>query len=196
MTDNPLTKSSLRKATLARRNAMALDRRIEGSLVASDHALSSPWFSSDAFMPGTVVAGYHPINSEMDPRPLMAELASLGARLCLPVVTGKTSMEFRELVRGAPMEDSGFGTIGPDKSAQIVDPDVLLMPLACYDDKGGRVGYGAGFYDRAIAELKSLDHAPLLLGMAFSCQRVESVPVEPHDQPLAAIFTEQGVVTA
>ena len=188
-------KSSLRKAALARRDAVPEIDRIEMSLAAAEHGARHP-ILAESFIPGSVVSGFHPIRSEIDPRPLMAELAKRGARLCLPMVTDKTTIEFRELVRGAPMVDGGFGTVGPDKNAAVLDPEILLVPLSVFDGQGGRVGYGAGFYDRAIEKLIAKGIAPRLLGMAFSLQQVDTVPMEAHDRFLESVITETGIVSA
>ena len=67
---------------------------------------------------------------EIDTRPLMAALAMRGATLCLPVVLNKTTIEFRELVRTAPLVDSGFGTVGPGEDATVLDPQILIVPLS------------------------------------------------------------------
>jgi len=137
-----------------------------------------------------------PIRSEIDPRPLMDEFRKLGARLCLPVVMDKTTIVFRELVRGAELIDTGFGTRGPNEDAEVLDPSLLIMPLSVFDHHGGRIGYGAGHYDRAIAKIVDKGIKPRLIGMAFDCQHHERVPVEPHDQPLDAMLTESGYTPA
>ncbi|MEM8750563.1 MAG: 5-formyltetrahydrofolate cyclo-ligase [Pseudomonadota bacterium] len=185
-------KQALRKQTLSRRDALGEAERIEMSLLAADRGIAAPCFDSDEFLPGTIIAGFHPIRSEIDPRPLMAALAARGARLCLPVVLDKTTIEFRELVRGAPLVDCGFGTVGPDESAERLNPTLLLMPLSVFDNHGGRIGYGAGHYDRAIARLIDKGIDPVLIGMGFSAQHTDRVPVEPHDQPLHGMITEFG----
>jgi 5-formyltetrahydrofolate cyclo-ligase len=87
---------------------------------------------------------------------------------------------------------TGFGTVGPGADAAVLDPDIMLVPLSAFDRTGHRIGYGAGYYDRAIERLwqKGLD--PQLIGIAFDCQEVPSVPAEPHDVRLDAILTESG----
>ncbi len=195
MTDTPSQqKAALRKETLKRRNALDEGLRIEHSLTAMQHGDSMATFSPETFVPGTIVAGFHPIRSEIDPRPLMAEISKRGAQLCLPVVTTPQTIEFRELVRGAPMIESGFGTIGPDENALVMNPDILLVPLSVFDRKGGRIGYGAGFYDRAIECLENMGKTPILIGMAFSLQGASDVPMEPHDRRLNGILTETGYI--
>ncbi len=185
-------KSQLRKAALIRRDGLDEVSRIEKSLAAGDHALSMDLFDEDHFIPGTVVSGFLPIRSEIDPRPLMFALAKRGARLCVPVVKSKTIIEFRELVRDAPLVESGFGTLGPDDSACVLDPHIMIVPLSVYDENGGRIGYGGGYYDRAIDRLVELGITPYLLGMGFSIQKVGHVPMETHDRYLNSIATETG----
>lgn len=178
-------KASLRTLALARRDAIPLDQRIEKSLAIAEHGRIS-------FDPGTIVSGYFPIRSEVDPRPLMDKLRISGARLCLPVVVDKTTIIFRELLRTAELVDTGFGTRGPGPDAAVLDPEILIMPLSVFDQEGGRIGYGAGHYDRAIQIIKEKGISPRLIGLAFDCQEVDRVPVERHDQPLDAILTESG----
>lgn len=141
---------------------------------------------------GTIISGFFPIRSEIDPRPLMDMLRQRGARLCLPVVMDKTTIVFRELVRTAELVDTGFGTRGPGPDAEVLDPEILLMPLSVFDHYGGRIGYGAGHYDRAIAKIMEKGIRPRLMGMAFDCQHHDRVPVEAHDQSLGAMITESG----
>ena len=93
------------------------------------------------------------MRSEVDVRPLMFALRENGARLCLPAILDKTTIVFRELVRGAALVDMGFGTAGPGEEAETLDPDIMLVPLAAFDSRGHRIGYGAGYYDRAIERL-------------------------------------------
>lgn len=184
-------KAELRNASLARRDALAPDVRIEKALDATAHGMQNIEFNA-----GTIIAGFFPIRSEIDPRPLLDEFRKLGARLCLPVVMDKTTIVFRELVRGAELVDTGFGTRGPREGAAVLDPSLLIMPLSVFDHHGGRIGYGAGHYDRAISKLIDKDIQPRLIGMAFDCQHEARVPVEPHDQPLDAMLTESGYVRA
>jgi 5-formyltetrahydrofolate cyclo-ligase len=180
-------KAELRSAALSRRDALAGDVRIEKSLDATAHGVQHIEFEA-----GSVVSGFFPIRSEIDPRPLMDEFRKLGARLCLPVVMDKTTIVFRELVRGAELIDTGFGTRGPGEGAEVLDPTLMIMPLSVFDFHGGRIGYGAGHYDRAIAKSIEKGITPKLIGMAFDCQHEARVPVELHDQPLDAILTESG----
>lgn len=184
-----LEKAELRSKVLSSRDRIDPMRRIEMSLDACEHGSKHLNIN-----PGTVVSGFFPIRSEIDPRPLMDALRQKGARLCLPIVQDKTTIIFRELVRGAELVDTGFGTRGPGPEAEILEPEILIMPLSVFDARGGRIGYGAGHYDRAIAKLIDKGKRPTLIGFAFSSQQADLVPVEDHDQPLRAVITEKGVI--
>ena len=163
--------------------AQRIDKSITAAELANQHI---------KFDPGTVISGFFPIKSEIDPRPLMDYLRVRGAILCLPVVLDKSTIIFRELVRGTELIDTGFGTRGPANDAPVVDPHIMLVPLSVFDRKGGRIGYGAGYYDQAISRLIEKKLSPLAIGVAFDCQQYDLVPQEPHDIALNAIITESG----
>lgn len=187
MTSLKELKKHLRTEALGRRDALDPAWRIEASLGMAARAAEID------LAHGSIVSGFLPIRSEADLRPLMAALADRGAKLCLPVVLDRETIVFRELVRGAEMVATGFGTSGPGPEAAVLDPDVMLAPLAAFDRRGHRLGYGAGHYDRAIARLHERGLRPHLIGVAFDCQEVERVPDEPHDVVLAEMLTESGL---
>lgn len=182
------SKAELRAGRLTARDAIPVAERIEKSLQLADHGLAALQFE-----PGTVISGFLPIRSEMDLRPLMAGLRGRGARICVPVILDKQQIVFRELVPGAPLVDCGFGTMAPGPEAEVLDPDIMLVPLSAFDARGQRIGYGGGYYDRAIARLHALERRPQLIGIAFDCQEVASVPTEPHDIGLQALLSESGL---
>jgi 5-formyltetrahydrofolate cyclo-ligase len=179
-------KAEIRKQRLAARDAIPLDVRIEKSLAMAEQE------TAIMFDPGCVISGFMPIRSEADIRPLMWRLKARGARLCLPVVLDRETIEFRALDPAAALTDTGFGTRGPGPEAEVLDPDILLVPLSAFDGMGNRIGYGAGHYDRAVDRLMKKGRKPRLIGIAFDVQRVEKVPNELHDVPLDAILTESG----
>jgi 5-formyltetrahydrofolate cyclo-ligase len=156
------SKQQVRARMLAVRDAIAPEARIEMSLALAEAA------EAIEFDPGSVIAGYLPIRSEPDLRPMLARLRARGARLCLPVVLDRQTIVFRAFEREG-LVDTGFGTTGPGPEAEVLDPDLLLMPLSAFDREGNRLGYGAGHYDRAILRLRAKGKAPRLIGAAFAC---------------------------
>lgn len=181
-------KARLRGERLAARDALTLAERQQKS-----QSMTAYGASGIPFAPGTVISGFMPIRSEADTRPLMEALRTRGGRLVLPVVLDRETIVFRAFETDTPLVKTGFGTTGPGEDAEVLDPDILLVPLSVFDGKGQRVGYGAGHYDRAIARLHARGRQPVLIGVAFDCQEVPSVPAEPHDVSLHAILTESGL---
>jgi len=181
-------KTSLRAQALAARDALDPITRIEASLAIAEQAGRALVVEA-----GTIISGFLPIRSEVDIRPLMSALREKGARLCLPAMINRHTIVFRDFQRGADLVDTGFGTLGPDGTAALLEPDMMLMPLAGFDAQGNRLGYGAGHYDRAIAGLRAAGKTPFLVGIGFDCQQCDDIPVENHDLPLHAILTESGL---
>lgn len=180
-------KAMLRANALARRDALPDAVRTQAAQVLAEAA---PAIEA---LPGRIVSGFWPIRSEIDPRPLMDALADRGATITLPAVIDRQTITFRRYDAKTPLVPGGFGTMAPGPDAETLDPDIMLVPLSAFDGAGNRIGYGAGHYDRAIARLHGMGKRPHLIGLAFACQRVEAIPVEPHDVPLNAIITENGL---
>ncbi len=139
---------------------------------------------------GQVVSGYWPIRTEIDTRTALGEL-SRTRQIVLPVVEGAGKpLSFRFWAPGTELIEGAFGAAIP-KEAEGGDPDILIVPLAAFDARGYRLGYGGGFYDRTLEKLRA-KKPTLAIGFAFADQKVDDLPTEPTDQPLDAIVTENG----
>jgi 5-formyltetrahydrofolate cyclo-ligase len=182
------TKTELRGQALARRDALpAAERRQAAETIA---ARAFPV----AVAPGTIVAGFMPMKSEINPLPLLRALAVVGARLALPVVAGQGKpLIMRAWAFGEPLAAGVWGIREPEPAAPEVAPDILIVPLLAFDRAGQRVGYGAGYYDRTIAALRA-KQAVLAIGLAFAAQEIAAVPATPHDAPLDLVLTEREVI--
>jgi 5-formyltetrahydrofolate cyclo-ligase len=183
------SKAEIRKSILAKRNAVSEQWR---AMASNDIAkLALPIVASG---PSGPVAGYWPFKSEADPLPLLASLRDFGRPLALPVIR-HPDVIFRRYIEGVDLIDAGFGTLGPDASADLIRPAIMLVPLAAFDASCNRIGWGQGHYDRVIERLLG-DNEPLLtVGIAFSFQQVDAVPVEPHDRALDMVVTEFKIFT-
>ena len=133
------------------------------------------------------------MRGEIDPRGLIDDVLAIGGHVAMPIVQ-KRKMHFRRFDGEACLEAGVFGTRHPNAAQPIVDPNLVIAPLAAFDRRGGRIGYGAGYYDFAIAELAARNEALRVAGVAFACQEVEEIPVEPHDQLLSFIATEHELI--
>lgn len=138
------------------------------------------------------ISFYWPIRTELDPRPVLAEMART-TPVCLPLTHGRTApLTFRAWHPGAALETDGFGVSVPAADNPVV-PRTLIVPLLGFDRRGHRLGYGAGHYDRTLEGLRAL-HPVTAIGLAYAAQEIAEVPNEPTDQPLEAIVTETGVI--
>ncbi len=139
--------------------------------------------------PGAAVAGFWPMPGEMDLRPLLDALHARGHALALPFTPPRGQpLRFRRWAPGDPLAPGPMGTAHPAKDKALA-PELVLVPLLAFDRRGGRLGYGGGYYDRTLP----LFPRAFRLGIAFAAQEVEEVPMQPHDIFLHAIATEEGV---
>jgi 5-formyltetrahydrofolate cyclo-ligase len=140
------------------------------------------------------VSAYWPIRTEIDIRPLLSALVNNGRDAALPVVAGRGQpLQFRRWRPGVSLDRDAFGLAHPRPDAPIILPDVVLVPLLAFDRRHHRLGYGAGFYDRTLADLRHRKQV-LAIGVAFAAQEVEEVPLDSWDEPLDLVLTERGVV--
>lgn len=141
-----------------------------------------------------LAALYHPVNSEFDGTALMQALSRAGWRTGLPVVTAKDSpLTFRLWQMGDALEPGDHDIPIPAKTAATFRPDVILLPLLAFDQRGTRLGYGGGYYDRTLAMLRKAGPVQAV-GLGFAGQEVGAVPHDALDQRLDWILTETGPV--
>ena len=141
-----------------------------------------------------VVAGFWPIKSEINIRPLMENLYRSGVDIALPeVVAARKPLLFRKWMPGAKMTGGAYNTSVLTQDAVIIEPNWFLVPLLAFDADRYRLGYGGGFYDvtlRQFAKRKEI----FAVGVAYDMQEVQSVPKEKTDFQLDAILTEKRVI--
>ena len=171
-------------------------RRSEARAAAPDageHAVSQ-FFDAITPAPGCVVSGYWPMDDEFDARPLLGALDARGHPIGLPVVLGKgRPLVFRRWRPGDTLEPAVFGTSVPGEAAAEVTPSLLLVPLLAVDPRGFRLGYGGGFYDRTLRELRAA-HRVIAVGVGYQAQRVDQVPSGDNDEKLDWIVTEERAI--
>jgi 5-formyltetrahydrofolate cyclo-ligase len=181
-------KIELRKIALARRDALGADVRAAAAQAIAARPFPMP------VPPGSIVSGFMPLKSEINPLPLMRTLADAGAKLALPVVAGKGKpLTMRAFTFGDVLASGVWGIREPKSEARQVFPDILLVPLLAFDRSGQRIGYGAGYYDMTITALRARK-AVVAVGIAFAAQEVAQVPSTPRDARLDLVLTEREVI--
>ncbi len=182
-------KAELRRAALTRRAALPASARahfrqrllIEGVALAVRREARS-------------VSAFHPVREEPDTLPVLDALAAQGVATALPVTGNRGEpLTFRRWRPGEPTVAGPMRIPEPPPEAPALDPDLLFVPLAAFDRRGHRIGFGAGHYDLTLARLRAMK--PIVaVGVAFSVSEVEAVPDEPHDQRLDYILTDSELI--
>lgn len=176
-------KAAARKAAFARRKPL-----FEAANAAQAGYLSEVL----AGYRGVPLSGFMPIRTEIDPTPAMAEAAAYGP-VGVPVIDAQNQpLTFARWTPEAQMVPGPFGASVP-AVLDVFEPEIVIVPLLVFNRKGGRLGYGGGFYDRTLEKLRA-KHPTLAIGFAFAGQESVDVPLEATDQPLDLIVTEAGVI--
>jgi 5-formyltetrahydrofolate cyclo-ligase len=181
-------KAELRRAALERRDQLDPEARAAAARMVGSQALPVD-------LPrGAVVSGFSPIRSEINPMPLLRRLAEAGAELALPTIVARGKpLSFRAWTFGQELQRGQWGIREPKPDAPELYPDLLVVPLAAFDRRGHRIGYGAGYYDLTLTALRA--RKPITaLGIAYAVQEIDAVPVLPHDAPLDLVLTEREVI--
>ena len=148
-----------------------------------------------AIAPGTIVSGFMPLKSEINPLPLMQKLAEAGAQ---PGAAGdrraRQAADHARLAMGRAARGrvNGASASRSRKRAEV-EPDILLVPLLAFDRAGHRIGYGAGYYDMTIARLRARK-AVTAVGIAFAAQEISAVPTTDRDARLDLVLTEREAI--
>ena len=175
-----ISKAELRAQARALRKRLAEVDPSAATRVA-DHVAELP--------PGEPVALYAAMGSELDPSPLTRALLAGGRSVCLPAAVERDApLIFRRWSPGEPLELDLAGCPAPLPLSETVDPGLILCPLLAFDDFGGRLGQGGGYYDRTFAARPEVTR----IGLAYAGQQVERLPSERHDIPLHGVLTETG----
>ena len=183
----PLSKDALRKAALDARKAFVrtlsdaeralLEQRLAEHLTAICASVA-------------VVGGYAPLGSEVSPSLATEEARAVGRIVAYPRFDHPAKpFRFRA---GDPLEPGPFGIMQPMRSAPVVEPDLVLVPLIAIDGRGTRLGRGKGHYDRALARLKRT--GARLVGIGWPLQRLaDAIPADEWDVPLEAFASPDGI---
>jgi 5-formyltetrahydrofolate cyclo-ligase len=140
---------------------------------------------------GAAVSAFWPMGAEIDVRPLLRRFDALGYRCALPVTVKRgLPLVFRRWTPATRLVEGGFGTSIPPANAPVVVPELVVVPLLAFDRQGYRLGYGGGFYDRTLAELRAKG-TPLAVGVGYAGQEIARVPRADYDQRLDWMVTER-----
>lgn len=182
-------KAKLRVESASRRKEIALKF---GALAAQAIAETGMPFIESLNLPREV-GGYHALRHELDPAPLLDSLHSKRFRIGLPRTGEGPSLSFREWRPGCPLERGKLGVFEPSPMQPAMQPAIVLVPVLAFDRRGNRLGYGAGYYDACLRDLRS-GRRVIAIGIAFDEQEFPEIPREPQDEPLDTVLTPSGII--
>ena len=139
-----------------------------------------------------IIGGYYPVNFEIDDLALLGKFKKNNFNISLPVIKKNFQMDFYSWSFSEPLKINKYGIPEPE-SKNIVYPDVLLIPLVAFDKNLNRLGYGGGYYERLIEKL-SKKKSIIKIGLAFSIQEIDKVPINMYDQKLDYIVTNKHII--
>lgn len=130
------------------------------------------------------IAAYFPRDGELNILPLIDYCWKQDRHICLPSIS-QEQLIFKRYQEKTQMKRGADGILEPGID-EVLQPDLVFLPLVAFDRLGNRLGMGKGFYD------KTFQHArPILIGVAYACQEAQRLPVDTWDVPLNGIVTEE-----
>lgn len=180
--DNGQLKADIRADALARRALLLGDARELANRQVFERA-----HKLDAFQLATSVHIYRSFGDEVETWPFFEYAWGLGKTVAVPVTTA-SGLNHVRVTRETQWQSGPFGIPEPSTSEgeSMDDVTLVVVPVVAFDKAGNRIGYGKGYYDRFLANTRAMT-----MGLAFECQRSESIPTESHDIALSCIATEQ-----
>ena len=139
-----------------------------------------------------IIGGYYPVNFEIDDLVLLRRFKKNKFNISLPVIKKNFQMDFYSWSFSEPLKINKYGIPEPE-TKNIVYPDILLIPLVAFDKNLNRLGYGGGYYDRLIKKLSKKKNI-IKIGLAFSIQEIDKVPINMYDQKLDYIVTNKHII--
>jgi 5-formyltetrahydrofolate cyclo-ligase len=140
------------------------------------------------------IACYYPSNYEVNILKFIQQASKKNFKVSLPVIRSLGKMSFKHWCYKDPLYLSKFGTLEPLNTNKEIIPDLVIVPLAAYDNQLNRIGYGKGYYDRILEKINRIKKKTIFLGIAYSFQKYHKIPINKHDIKLDYIFTEKGII--
>ncbi|MFF8958878.1 5-formyltetrahydrofolate cyclo-ligase [Streptomyces sp. NPDC014894] len=192
-----MTEETPDKRTVRRRLLDARARLTAAELRAAAEALARQSLRLPELSGAAVVAAYVSVGSEPGTRALLDALRERGVRVLLPVLMADDDLDWGEYRGAEGLAPARRGLLEPDGPrlgpAGVLAADAVLLPGLAVDARGLRLGRGGGSYDRVLARLAAHGAHPALVVLLYANEVVARLPEEPHDHPVQAVVTPEGV---
>ncbi|TDR12398.1 5-formyltetrahydrofolate cyclo-ligase [Marinomonas communis] len=179
-----LDRQSLRQSLRAKRKQLSDIEQQNAAIKLLEQFQSA---LASALLPESNLALYLTNDGEISPDAICEWCWQNNINVYLPVLDGK-ALVFARYTQNCEWQKNSFNILEPVDPAPLkgADMDMVLMPLVGFDDQGGRLGMGGGFYDRTFENKSERTH---LIGLAHDCQEVDNLPIESWDVPLSGMLT-------
>tara|TARA_Y100000739_G_C20595148_1_gene459943 strand:+ start:1562 stop:2122 length:561 start_codon:yes stop_codon:yes gene_type:complete len=182
MVDLKAQKGDYRRTALAIRKSSATKNKN----IAINKALNLVTNSEKA----KVIAGYLSIGSEANPISFMIKRASFQKVTVPVVINSREALKFSLWTPSSKLKTADFGVSIP-RVNEFLEPDIIVVPMLAFNSRGARLGYGGGFYDRTLSSLRATKKITAI-GIAFSEQQIEGLPIGKNDQFVDCIVTDKN----
>ena len=143
-----------------------------------------------------IIAGYYPSYYEVDILNFLEKSSKKKYKIVLPVIKSSNAMSFKSWIFKEPLYVNKFGMLEPKNSSKNIIPDLIMVPLVAFDNHLNRIGYGKGYYDRSLKKISKIKKNAISLGIAYSFQKCQKIPINKQDFKLDYIFTEKGIINS
>ena len=143
-----------------------------------------------------IIAGYYPSYYEVNILNFLEKASKKNFKIVLPVIKSSNAMSFKSWIFKEPLYVNKFGILEPINSGKNIIPDLVMVPLAAFDNNLNRIGYGKGYYDRSLKKISKIKKNVISLGIAYSFQKCKKIPTNKYDCKLDYIFTEKGIINS
>lgn len=184
-----LNKKELRKEILRKRD------NLESSVKEKmDMAIQEKFFSSEYYKNAEKIFIYISYGSEIDTKSMINRALSEGKKIYVPRTIFKDKiMDAVEIKSFDNLIEDRYGILEPSFEEEAVNPDdidLIVVPGTAFDKNGGRMGYGAGYYDRYFKKIINKSRI-VKLALTYDFQVLDYIPMEDHDVPMDIIYTEE-----
>ena len=187
------SKENLRKRFLKERNIFSRSSVVDLAQLKSNF---SKLIQIVPILKNSIIGLYYPYRSEFDSIviPNFLDFKDLNINFALPIICEDTKdLVFRRWILGDELVENSLGIKEPKETQKKVFPNICIVPLVAFDDRGYRIGYGGGYYDRTLPILKKLNPKFFSIGLAYSFKQYKQIPEEETDARLDFILTEKKI---
>ena len=157
-------------------------------------SLFNEFFEKINFQEINIVSSFISINSEINTRELNNLIFIKNKILCLPVIEKKNShLIFKQFKSEENFVKGHMNISEPQNNNKILNPELIFVPCLAFDNKGNRLGYGGGYYDRTFAYLNKINHRFISVAYAYEDQKLDYVPIDKFDFKVDYVITEKNL---